>query len=733
MSSVVAMRGALVLSALLLFAPGLARGQPTFGYGQFKPGPTPESTVVKRMLLIMVDFSDRTFDVTHNQAFYRDLFFGSSTRSVRGYFSASSGGRFTISEAGIVGPVRMTNDPATTEDESRSNCVRGVKNAAGVEICPGSRRGDEWDRGQALAAAIRSGFDFTPFDDNRDGTISDNELSFAVIFATGGWGGAYRGSSGGCVRAGAPPRSVNVCLNVALGVDDRTGFATAVHESAHQLLGAREGYGIWLPEGSNINFGSSIMAATIVAPDDRWTVNFDPWHRIKFGWSRPRVVAVDGPGLCTTLAPTLSADAAREPIVIYDPARGPGSYFILEYRRRAGYDQDAAEDGVAIWHIRETPQGDMAVDPWQIRRDPPANPAAPPTANIPSAAARAGDDLAELAFGFIDRVSWGRNGALQTPVTAPDALLQVGTLLLVPPFGDQEGRRYVLGTRGDTRFWRQEHGTAELRFPGETSLAGALVDVGPLSEAGVSVRIRTRGAAPTGPEACLRATTALPKPALAQLQAPRCIDRHVIPLPQPDSDGNTAGPDPSQPLRFDVTMDFQDPLPRPTAVKLTSPAAVNISPGETTVPAGQRRIVFSVQARPDFTFGSIDLDGEVRRSDVPGYVPYTETPDTRVLVLPDGPLSPDAGGLTCAMLARLREVSAIRRYRRPGPIPKGDPPPGIQPHILDVIQPEVDLPLLRLRRRPVLQPELGPRVLPLRQPTLRPVIPAPVTLPARPR
>lgn len=68
---------------------------------------------------------------------------------------------------------------------------------------------------------------------------------------------------------------------------------------------------------------------------------------------------VGGPSIAIAAA-VAARPAHADALVLYDPARGPGEYFIVESRWREGsYDAGVpgagagiAADGVAVWHLR---------------------------------------------------------------------------------------------------------------------------------------------------------------------------------------------------------------------------------------------------------------------------------------------------------------------------------------------------------------------------------------------
>lgn len=78
--------------------------------------------------------------------------------------------------------------------------------------------------------------------------------------------------------------------------------------------------------------------------------HLDAFHKLRLGWLTPHVLGTSGwydvPGVETT----------GEVLLLHDPARGPGEYFIIENRRQSSYDQSLPSEGLAVWHIIEDAQ-----------------------------------------------------------------------------------------------------------------------------------------------------------------------------------------------------------------------------------------------------------------------------------------------------------------------------------------------------------------------------------------
>jgi hypothetical protein len=143
-----------------------------------------------------------------------------------------------------------------------------------------------------------------------------------------------------------------VCLSGSF-VGNTVGIATAAHELAHQL-GAVDLYG---PRAA-WNRNATLMAGTCGAADSPTIFHLDPWHKMAFGWIRPRLLSTADPASAFTIWQPLGGDLPGDaPVLLFDPARGSNEYYLAETRLRDGrniFDANVADDGVALWHVATT-------------------------------------------------------------------------------------------------------------------------------------------------------------------------------------------------------------------------------------------------------------------------------------------------------------------------------------------------------------------------------------------
>jgi M6 family metalloprotease-like protein len=226
-------------------------------------------------------------------------------------------------------------------------------------------RGDPIREGRKMAAraieraATQYGFDFSRYDANRDGTITTDELSILMIHAGPGdnQSASNRSSEPGRVRPFGSRVAVNAPLVAITG--DGASFLTIAHELFHSL-GA-----IWDLYGSG--FHSQGLTLMSISPGGQGSFHLDPWYKMRLGWLAPRILPLNNLG--DVLELTASHVQAREgptsltrrPLLLYDAARGPGEFFLVEFRSAAAgarsYDRDindwrANRSGIAVWHAK---------------------------------------------------------------------------------------------------------------------------------------------------------------------------------------------------------------------------------------------------------------------------------------------------------------------------------------------------------------------------------------------
>lgn len=324
--------GFLVLTCLALG--GRAATLADFGYqhmrinGKLAAGARP-------IVIILIDYGSGAF--AHPQQYYWEQVFNPfvGTRDMNGFFLENSNGRFRFSPetSTIIGPLRLT---ANEQQQAMTN--------------------DVMKGGHCLAAAVRAGLDFSVFDANRDGVVSQDELTILIVENAGtADGGAARWANpqGNGGQSFQPPGSSVAFNTMVCLVTQSVSFATLCHEVSH-LLGTIDLYGSWSEEC--LSQFITLMSCTITSPDNPDIYHMDPWHKLQLGWDEPRLFPISANGAATL--PAAQAMDPTAPVILYEPGRGLSEFFILEYRTAfspslPNYDRDVGDSGLALWHVQQ--------------------------------------------------------------------------------------------------------------------------------------------------------------------------------------------------------------------------------------------------------------------------------------------------------------------------------------------------------------------------------------------
>jgi M6 family metalloprotease-like protein len=297
------------------------------------------------LLVVLLKRADNK-PLAHTWSWYNDRIFGvAGGRNVVSYFTALSGNRFTYSRASML----SVRDPETSAFDAR----------AGVTA-------SDWDdarivhakRARLLAADV--GMDYSVYDTNRNGTVSESELTILVIEKYTENGGLA--PNVGCLNVSG----VNVCGKIAVA-GHRSAMMTYAHELAHVLSpGALDIYGAenneTPPTQSCHSRFMSLMSCS-GANDGTGAYFMDPWHRgSRYGWTtlRRTVLLSGAPSGTQTLPPVgFGTTGIAESLELV----GPNSESIILEHRSAGanpYEDAVAASGVVAWYRQAKSNGEPA-------------------------------------------------------------------------------------------------------------------------------------------------------------------------------------------------------------------------------------------------------------------------------------------------------------------------------------------------------------------------------------
>lgn len=323
-----------------------------FGYAHCNVNGKP-AVGAQPLLLICVSFDGQPALPQPLSYFSNLVFNAAQSPSMNGFYQACSAGAFSLAPAGAIQLHLSASEDFMTYSNLYDPFVR-----------------DEVYGSNIIAHAMASGLvDFAMYDLNHDGHITPDELAIMVLVSDNGWPfGGSRTTHTVVVPGlnydwGSGPNEPNP--NFALLGTVQANFMVLCEE-VEETWGAIDIYG---PANLSMSLSSqstSYDSTTFLDPDQGWNSYYlDPYNRMELGWCVPRIYSLTDGGMATISA-AQAGDFMMSPILLYDPAQGPGEFFILEYRTctnsvyGSGYDQDAGvfggnpiTFGLVIWHVQQ--------------------------------------------------------------------------------------------------------------------------------------------------------------------------------------------------------------------------------------------------------------------------------------------------------------------------------------------------------------------------------------------
>lgn len=325
-----------------------------------------------KSLVILVNFSDKSFVTSTPQPSFNNLLNQSGynanggTGSARDYFMASSYGKFAPNFE-VVGPYNLPNNIAFY-GENKNNIQSNDKNPAALAV-------------DACVAANAAGLDFSQYDTDNDGKLDNVFIYYA----------GYNEAEGGSENTVWPHRwevytseenadpdyhnydgtiaSVTfdgkrlkdyACTSELSGSAGSTmcGIGTFCHEFGH-VIGMPDYYNT---DDSNKNTLNewSIMDSGGYSNEGRTPPLYSTYDRFYLGWLTPQ--EMNSP-IDLTLLPiyqgtTEPSNTNQQAYILSATTHDlnganptPSEFFMLEYRKKTGWDAFLPGEGMLIWHI----------------------------------------------------------------------------------------------------------------------------------------------------------------------------------------------------------------------------------------------------------------------------------------------------------------------------------------------------------------------------------------------
>jgi len=291
------------------------------------------------MLVILRGFTDLALPAGFDETWAQTTFFGLGFPSLANYFQNDSFGDLSLLPA-IEGCGAFNNGVAVVTTDTRANFDAMTETA----------------RNRSSVDAIDDCVDFSVFDSNNDGTITNLELVIMHVTAPNSAAencGAARGIDAGAIDG----KNFTGGYGVAMGTT-ATNLMTHIHEIAHIALNMRDLYGFGV--------GALDISGPTCGAGNAQFMRTSAWQKLHWGWITPTVVVNDG------YYTVNRADSAGQAYILYDYERGANDYFIIENRQSTAntYDASASDSGLVIWRIDESQytSSDQNVRPIDIMR-----------------------------------------------------------------------------------------------------------------------------------------------------------------------------------------------------------------------------------------------------------------------------------------------------------------------------------------------------------------------------
>ena len=253
--------------------------------------------------------------------------------SVADYFTTLSGGKFSVTNAGILGWFNADKDPSFYWSPNDPT------DADGDGFISGHVR--KWWEAVTKADPV---FNFAAFDTDADGVLDPEELGIVIVIPQNSAFGTNRVPASQEYPTWQPlvVDGVRIPMISEMYAGSPPNLGLFVHELCHLLLNLPDLYfGFFFPFAAG---AYSIMDVTYIDS------HLDPLEKMRLGWLQPMIVDHTG---------TYSVDPAEDgggAYVLMDPAHGNSEYYIVENRQRSfAYDTQLSDSGLAVWHVIEDP------------------------------------------------------------------------------------------------------------------------------------------------------------------------------------------------------------------------------------------------------------------------------------------------------------------------------------------------------------------------------------------
>lgn len=302
------------------------------------------------VLVVLVETPDRSFDRPAQEI--HDLFFSRDTLphgSVSEYYTEVSGGAIEIAGR-VVGPITLARDMRAYAGGS------GGRNP----IEPNSQT----VAAEAINAVSAQAIDLRPFDNDGNGFVD----AFVLVHA--GPGSETTGNQAEQIWSHKwtlrnPVTAGGAKLFAYLTVPEDALIGVCCHELGHLLFSwpdlydtdeSSQGVGNWclMGGGSWNGFAAGARPGEVPAHPSAWCKKTQGW------------VAVSAPNTNGAIA-VEDVQASRQVVRLWkDGDLVSKEYFLVENRRRSGYDAGLPGEGLLVWHVDEAVDGNTNESHYKV-------------------------------------------------------------------------------------------------------------------------------------------------------------------------------------------------------------------------------------------------------------------------------------------------------------------------------------------------------------------------------
>lgn len=296
------------------------------------PAPPPAVALsgTHKLLVVLVETADSPWPAGFEKSRFEELLFAKSTASLREFYRENSYGVYDVTGS-VIGPIRVPGRMSDYAFEMTTPNNAAVTKLIGL-----------------VAKAAAKEVKLSSFDthDTRGRPGADGILDhFMVVYA----------EKTGAPTGFSPIWPHRATTDIDVGSIRVNSYTILNHGSPLGVYVHEFGHDIGLPDLYDRDYTSHgagdwcLMAAGAWPEGGAKPSHISAWGKARLGWLLPTVVAKSATGIKVP-------SSSEKPFALKIPIGSVDSreYFLVENRRRVGFDDKLPAEGLIIWHIDET-------------------------------------------------------------------------------------------------------------------------------------------------------------------------------------------------------------------------------------------------------------------------------------------------------------------------------------------------------------------------------------------